>query len=98
MGGLELDESRHEARAEGRPVALTPTEFKLLLALAQNPGQVLTRLQLIDRAQGYAFEGYERTVDAHVKNLRHKLEADPRRPRYLHTVHGVGYKLQAPDA
>ncbi|HXF82031.1 MAG TPA: response regulator transcription factor [bacterium] len=90
---LEIDPARFEAFRAGRPLNLTPTEFKLLLALARHPGRVFTRLQLIDQVQGYAFEGYERTVDAHVKNLRQKLEPDPRRPRYILTVHGVGYRL-----
>jgi two-component system alkaline phosphatase synthesis response regulator PhoP len=90
---LEIDPARFAAFRAGRPLNLTPTEFKLLLALARHPGRVFTRLQLIDQVQGYAFEGYERTVDAHVKNLRQKLEPDPRRPRYILTVHGVGYRL-----
>lgn len=90
---LEIDPVRFEARRAGTVLSLTPTEFKLLLTLARHPGRAFTRLQLIDQVQGYAFEGYERTVDAHVKNLRQKLEPDPRRPRYVLTVHGVGYRL-----
>lgn len=94
---LEIDAERYAVTRQGEPVTLTPTEFKLLMVLARHPGRVFTRLQLIDQVHGYAFEGYERTVDAHVKNLRQKLEPDPRRPRYVLTVHGVGYRL-AEDA
>jgi DNA-binding response OmpR family regulator len=90
---LEIDPVRFEATRAGVPLDLTPTEFRLLMALARSPGRAFTRLQLIDQVQGYAFEGYERTVDAHVKNLRQKLEPDPRHPRYIVTVHGVGYRL-----
>ncbi|HEU5300331.1 MAG TPA: response regulator transcription factor [bacterium] len=90
---LEIDPARFEASRGGASLDLTPTELKLLLALARSPGRAFTRMQLIDQVQGYAFEGYERTVDAHVKNLRQKLEPDPRHPRYIVTVHGVGYRL-----
>ncbi len=90
---LEVDAPRHTVRRGSEAIDLTPTEFKLLLTLAASPGRAFTRLQLIDQVQGYAFEGYERTVDAHVKNLRQKLEPDPRHPRYVLTVHGVGYRL-----
>jgi len=90
---LEIDPARLAVTRAGQPVALTPTEFKLLQVLARHPGRVFTRLQLIDQVQGYAFEGYERTVDAHVKNLRRKLEPDPRHPRYVLTVHGAGYRF-----
>jgi len=95
---LEIDAERHVVRRGGGTVVLTPTEFKLLQTLAGSPGRAFTRLQLIDQVQGVAFEGYERTVDAHVKNLRQKLEPDPRRPRYVLTVHGIGYRLaEDPD-
>jgi len=90
---LEIDALRHTVRRGSDALDLTPTEFKLLLTLAAHPGRAFTRLQLIDHVQGYAFEGYERTVDAHVKNLRQKLEPDPRHPRYVLTVHGIGYRL-----
>ncbi len=90
---LEIDPARFSVTRAGEAVPLTPTEFKLLHVLVRHPGRVFTRLQLIDQVQGYAFEGYERTVDAHVKNLRRKLEPDPRRPRYVLTVHGVGYRF-----
>jgi DNA-binding response OmpR family regulator len=90
---LEIDLERHEVRRAAQQVALTPTEFALLQALAERPGRVWTRLQLLDRLQGTAFDGYERAVDSHVKNLRQKLEPNPRQPRYVLTVFGVGYKL-----
>ncbi|MDQ7842002.1 MAG: response regulator transcription factor [bacterium] len=96
VGDLEIDQGRMEVRRGGVVVALTPTEFRLLAALTRSPGRVFTRLQLIDLVQGHAFEGYERTIDAHVKNLRHKLEPDPRQPRYVLTVHGAGYRLAEP--
>jgi DNA-binding response OmpR family regulator len=92
-GEVNIDLERRRVTVGGRPVELTVTEFELLLVLARNPGRVFTRLELLDRVQGYAFEGYERTVDAHVKNLRQKIEPDARNPRYLLTVYGVGYKF-----
>jgi DNA-binding response OmpR family regulator len=95
-GDVVIDPERRQVTVAGRPVELTPTEFDLLVALARYPGRVFTRLELLDRVQGYAFEGYERTVDAHVKNLRHKIEPDPRQPRYLLTVFGVGYRFAEP--
>jgi two-component system, OmpR family, alkaline phosphatase synthesis response regulator PhoP len=93
VGEVSVDLERRRVTVAGRPVELTATEFDLLLVLARNPGRVFTRLELLDRVQGYAFEGYERTVDAHVKNLRQKIEPDAKRPRYLLTVYGVGYKF-----
>ena len=93
-GDLTIDLLAHEVSLQGRRVDLTPTEFRLLEILAGHPNQVFTRMQLIDRVQGHAFDGYERTVDAHVKNLRGKVEPDPRNPRYIMTVYGVGYKFQ----
>jgi len=92
-GDLTIDLRAHEVTLGGRRVDLTPTEFRLLETLAGHPNQVFTRMQLIDRVQGHAFEGYERTVDAHIKNLRGKVEPDPRTPRYVLTVYGVGYKF-----
>jgi DNA-binding response OmpR family regulator len=74
-------------------VELTATEFQLLTALARQPGRVFTRAQLLDAIHGVAFESYERAIDAHVKNIRRKIEPDPRSPRYLLTVYGVGYRL-----
>jgi DNA-binding response OmpR family regulator len=94
VGDLIIDLRAHEVNLQGRRVDLTPTEFRLLEILAGHPNQVFTRMQLIDRVQGHAFEGYERTVDAHIKNLRGKVEPDPRNPRYILTVYGVGYKFQ----
>jgi DNA-binding response OmpR family regulator len=77
----------------GRPVNLTPTEFRLLAELARQPGRVFTRSQLLNAVQGVAFESYERAIDAHVKNIRRKIEAHPRAPRRLVTVFGVGYRV-----
>ncbi len=93
VGGLVVDFRRRRVRTSGRAVRLTDTEWRLLEALGSQPGHVFTRWQLIDHVYGEAFEGFERTVDVHVKNLRQKLEPDPRQPRYILTVHGVGYKL-----
>jgi DNA-binding response OmpR family regulator len=92
-GRLEIDNVRHEVRMAGEPVDLTPSEYKLLLALAQYPGRAYSRFELINRVQGHDFEGYERTIDAHVKNLRHKIEPDPHKPHYVETVQGIGYRL-----
>ena len=92
-GDLLIDLRAHEVSLGGRRVELTPTEFRLLETMAGHPNQVFTRMQLIDRVQGHAFEGYERTVDAHIKNLRGKVELDPKTPRYIVTVYGVGYKF-----
>jgi DNA-binding response OmpR family regulator len=93
VGEVTLDVPRLSVQAAGREVELTPTEFQLLLALARSPGRVFTRAQLLDAVHGVAFESYERAIDAHVKNIRRKLEPDPREPRYLVTVHGVGYRF-----
>jgi DNA-binding response OmpR family regulator len=90
---VELDLPRMRATAAGRPVELTPTEFQLLAVLVREPGRVFTRSQLLDAVHGVAFESYERAIDAHVKNIRKKLEPTPGRPRYLLTVHGVGYRF-----
>ncbi len=92
-GDLALDPIKHSLTVGGRPIELTPTEFELLTALMQNPGRAFTRLQLLDRVQGQSYEGYERTIDAHIKNLRQKIGDDPKSPRYILTVFGVGYKL-----
>jgi len=90
---LELDVGRMRVSVAGRQVELTATEFQLLAAMARQPGRVFTRSQLLDALHGVAFESYERAIDAHVKNIRRKLEPDPRAPRYLVTVFGVGYRL-----
>ena len=92
-GDAELDIPRMELRVEGRRVDLTPTEFQLVAAMARQPGRVFTRAQLLEALHGVAFESYERAIDAHVKNIRRKLEPDPRAPRYLQTVYGVGYRF-----
>jgi DNA-binding response OmpR family regulator len=90
---LEVDVLRMRVSVGGRPIDLTPTEFQLLATLAREPGRVFTRSQLLEAIHGVAFESYERAVDAHVKNLRKKIEPVPGRPRYLLTVHGVGYRF-----
>jgi DNA-binding response OmpR family regulator len=92
-GDVVIDQERRQVTVCGRLAELTPTEFDLLAVLARHPGRVFTRMELLDRVQGYAFDGYERTVDAHVKNLRQKIEPDPKKPRYLVTVYGVGYRF-----
>ena len=96
VGDLTVDHPRMRVSTGQRSVDLTPTEFQLLATLARSPGRVFTRAQLLDALHGVAFESYERAVDAHVKNIRRKLEVDPRRPRYVLTVYGVGYKLAEP--
>ena len=96
-GGIRLDRAAHEVTLNNRPVDLTPSEFNLLQALMDNPGRVMTRLQLIEKGFGYTYEGYERTIDAHVKNLRQKIEEDPRNPDYILTVYGVGYRFNIPE-
>jgi DNA-binding response OmpR family regulator len=93
VADVEVDLPRMRVSVAGRPVELTPTEFQLLWALMREPGRVFTRGQLLDAVHGVAFESYERAIDAHVKNLRKKLEPTPGRPRYLLTVHGVGYRF-----
>jgi DNA-binding response OmpR family regulator len=92
-GDLEIDRHRYEVRRGGQILPLTRTEFEILAALAGEPGRVFSRLQLLDAAQGEAFTGYERSIDSHVKNLRRKVEVDPRHPRHVQTVIGVGYKF-----
>lgn len=92
-GRLTIDTVRHEVCRDGRAVDLTPNEYKLLLTLARYPGRVYSRFELINRVQGYDFEGYERTIDVHVKNLRKKIEPDTAHPRYVETVIGAGYRL-----
>ena len=92
-GDVMIDIPRMQTTVAGRAVELTPTEFQLLLTLARRPGRIFTRSQLLDALHGVAFESYERAIDTHVKNLRRKLEPDPRNPRYVLTVYGVGYRL-----
>jgi DNA-binding response OmpR family regulator len=92
-GRLQIDTVQHVVRRDGEPVDLTPNEYKLLTALARYPGRVYSRFELTNRVQGYDYDGYERTIDAHVKNLRKKIEPDLAHPRYVQTVTGVGYRL-----
>ena len=92
-GNLEIDTVRQQVSAYGASVDLTPTEYKLLTALARFPGRPYSRFELVNRIQGHDFEGYERTIDVHVRNLRRKIERDPSAPRFVETVHGVGYRL-----
>jgi DNA-binding response OmpR family regulator len=92
IGDLTLDVPRMMASRNGVSLDLTPTEFQLLAALARHPGRVFTRAQLLDAVHGEQAESFDRAIDAHVKNVRRKVEPDPRRPRYLLTVYGVGYK------
>ena len=93
VGELELDVPRMRLEVAGRVAELTATEFTLLAAMARQPGRVFTRAQLLDAIHGVAFESYERAIDAHVKNVRRKIEPMPHDPRYLLTVYGVGYRL-----
>ena len=93
MGKVVIDVERHEVRKNGDLLELTPTEFKILELLASSPGRVFSRLQIVEQVQGYAFDGFERTIDAHVKNLRRKVEENPKEAQYIQTVYGVGYKV-----
>jgi DNA-binding response OmpR family regulator len=90
---VEVDLRRMRVSVGDRPVELTPTEFDLLATLVREPGRVFTRGQLLDAVRGVAFESYERAIDAHVKNIRKKIEPSAGRPRYILTVHGVGYRF-----
>ncbi|HEY9289442.1 MAG TPA: response regulator transcription factor [Candidatus Dormibacteraeota bacterium] len=92
-GDLELDVPRMQVMVGRKPVELTQTEFQLLATMAREPGRVFSRAQLLNAVHGVAFESYERAIDAHIKNLRRKIEADPHNPRYLQTVFGVGYRV-----
>jgi two-component system OmpR family response regulator len=92
-GDVTLDVPRMRVDAGGRSIDLTPTEFQLLATLAAQPGRIFTRSQLLDAIHGVAFESYERAIDTHIKNVRRKLEPDPRSPRYVLTVYGVGYRF-----
>ena len=94
LSDLTIDLEAHLVERNGARIELTPTEFNLLAAMADQPGRVFNRLQLLEAVQGTAYEGYERTIDAHIKNLRAKLEVDPKEPRYIETVFGVGYRMR----
>src|SRR3990170_2833876 len=91
--GITIDLTRRTASLNKKPLDLTTMEFDLLAILIEHPGQVFSRLQLLDRVQGAAYEGYERTIDVHIKNLRKKLIDDPQNPRFIETVRGVGYRF-----
>ncbi len=92
-GELTLDGRSYQAMRKGEVVSLTPTEFNVLFTLASSPQKVFTREELVKKVLGYQFEGYERSIDAHVKNVRHKLCDDPRHPTYIQTIYGVGYRF-----
>jgi two-component system alkaline phosphatase synthesis response regulator PhoP len=92
FGDLVLDQARLNASRNGVPIDLTPTEFQLLVTLARQPGRVFTRAQLLDAVRGVEVDAFERAIDAHIKNIRRKIERDTRNPRYILTVYGVGYR------
>jgi DNA-binding response OmpR family regulator len=93
VGGLTLDPDEHEVTVDGKVIMLTPTEFRILEVLAAQPGRTFTRTQLLDKARAENLEVFDRTLDRHIANLRHKIEAEPGNPRYVITVFGVGYKM-----
>jgi len=97
IGGLSIDMERRSVRRDGEPVDLTATEFDLLAVLAREPGRPFTRAQLLDMVYDASYAGYDRTVDAHIKNLRRKIEPDPPNPQYILTIYGVGYKFAEPS-
>jgi two-component system, OmpR family, response regulator RegX3 len=98
FGDLEIDVAGHKAFLRGVELDLTASEFKLLTTLCRYPGRVYSRMELVEKVLGYDFEGYERTIDSHVKNLRAKLDDDPKEPTFIYTVHGVGYRFEAPKS
>jgi len=93
VGTLIIDLERHQVTKDGQIMDVTPTEFKIMEILAGNVGKVYSRLQIFEQIQGYSFEGYERTIDAHIKNLRHKIEINSKEPQNIQTVYGIGYKF-----
>lgn len=95
LGDIVIDMVGHKVFEKGAQIDMTASEYKLLVTLAKTPGRVFTRSELVRKVLGYDFEGYERTVDSHIKNLRAKLGDDPKEPRYISTVHGVGYRFEA---
>ncbi|MGF7399809.1 response regulator transcription factor [Thermoanaerobacterium thermosaccharolyticum] len=97
-GDLVIDTRSYEVKKSGEIVNLTPNEYKLLTVMAQNPNKVFTRGELIEKVMGYDFEGFDRTIDAHIKNLRQKIEDDPKNPLYIKTVYGAGYKFGEENA
>ncbi len=96
VGALRLDPTRHEVTLDGAVLELTRTEYNLLHLFMQNVGYVFTRSELIENALGYSYEGMDRTLDSHVKNLRRKIGDSPKEPAYIHTVYGIGYRMEAP--
>jgi DNA-binding response OmpR family regulator len=96
-GKLTIDLEKHTVNLADKLIELTPTEFEILVTLSRNPKRVFSRLQIMEQAQGDAYEGYERTIDAHIKNLRLKLEPNPKNPTYIQTVFGLGYKFDASE-
>jgi len=94
-GALVIDGHSYAVQKRGEAVDITPTEFKVLFSLASAPGKVFTREELVDKALGYQFEGYERSIDAHIKNIRHKIEDDPKNPVIILAIYGVGYRFSA---
>ena len=93
ISDLEIDKRGYTVLRDGEPIALSRTEFNLLLLFAESPGQAFTRAQILNQLHGFAYDGYDRSIDAHIKNLRRKLEPDPADPRYILTVYGIGYKF-----
>ncbi len=96
-GRIELDRTSRLVLVDGREVELTPSEFEILSAFMETPGKVFSRLELLERIQGDAYEGYERTIDVHIRNLRLKIEPDPANPHYIETVYGAGYRFTVRD-
>jgi DNA-binding response OmpR family regulator len=90
---LRIDLAKHQVYLENNPINLTPTEFKVLKLLSQAPGQVFSRSQLVEQVQGYNYNGFDRTIDSHIKNLRQKIELNPEEPQFILTVFGLGYKF-----
>jgi DNA-binding response OmpR family regulator len=91
-----IDLAGHKVFVDGAEAELTASEYKLLTTLSRYPGRVYSRMELVEKVLGYDFEGYERAIDSHVKNLRAKLDDDPKEPRFIHTVFGVGYRFEPP--
>jgi DNA-binding response OmpR family regulator len=94
LGDITIDIEKRLVHKKGKKVDLTPMEFDLLREMSEHPGRVYSRMQLLDKVQGDAFEGYERTIDSHIKNLRKKIEINPDKPVYVITIYGVGYKVE----
>jgi two-component system alkaline phosphatase synthesis response regulator PhoP len=94
VGGLRMDVDRHEVTLEGNVLELTPTEFDLLKVLMEQRGHAFTRMELVEKGLGYSFEGMDRTIDSHIKNLRRKIDSNPGQPAYIETVYGVGYRFK----